>query len=203
MIQFPQLSSALEQKDVRMFREFWTAMDEEPRRRIIDAIEQALKLAGAKGFEDAEETMQQIADLLTQRVKPLMNRERLETLLQQVELPPDNEQMFIAMTENLPSLIGVALNMLSSEAEKTFPVSNTGRPKSLTSTKRIAVCEHILKLYGQGTKLMIAKQRTGQKFGVSLSTVERTWAERKNGHKPSLDEVIDFLKSPKQTTGPG
>lgn len=171
-------------------------MDDEPRRRIIDAIEQALKLAGAKGFEDAEETMQQIADLLTQRVKPLMNRERLEALLEQVELPPKDEQMFMAMAESFPSLIVVALNMLSSEAAKTFPVANAGRPQSLTSTKRIEVCEHILKLYGQGTKLMVAKQRTAQKFGVSLSTVERTWAERKNGHKPSLNEMIDFLKSP-------
>jgi hypothetical protein len=180
-----------------------TTMDEEPRRRIIDAVEQALKLAGAKGFEDAEATMQQIADFFAHRVKPIMNRERLEALLQQAELPPEDEQMFIAMAESFPSLIGVALNMLSSEAAKTFPVSNTGRPKSLTSTKRRAVCEHIARLYGQGTNLKVAKKRTAQKFNVSLSTVERSWAERKIGHKPSLNELIDFLKSPKQTVDPG
>ncbi len=171
-------------------------MDEAPRRKIIDAIERALKLTGAEGFEDAEATMQQIAEFFAHRVKPIMNRERLEALLQQAELPPEDEQMFIAMAESLPSLIGVALNMLSSEAAKSFPISNTGRRKSLTSTERRAACEHIATLYGQGTNLMVAKKRAAQKFGVSLSTVERTWAERKNGHKPSLNEVIDFLKSP-------
>jgi hypothetical protein len=171
-------------------------VDEEPRRRVIDAVEQALKLAGAKGFEDAEATMQQIADFFAHRVKPVFNRERLETLLQQAEMPPEEEQMLIAIAESLPSLIGVALNMLSLEAAKSFPVLNTGRPKSLTSTKRTAVCEHIAKLYGQGTNLKVAKNRTAQKFNVSLSTVERSWAERKIGHKPSLNELIDFLKSP-------
>ena len=177
-------------------------MEEEPRRRIIDAIEQALKLAGAKGFEDAEETMQQIADFFAHRVKPIMNRQRLDALLQQAEPSPESEQMLMTMVENLPSLAVVFLSMVSSEASKSFPIANSGRPKSLTSDNRRAVCEYIGKLHSQGTKLKIAKERTAQKFSVSLSTVERTWAERKKGHKPSLSELIDFLKSPQQPAGP-
>jgi hypothetical protein len=171
-------------------------VDDKARQKIIDAIEQALKLAGAQGFDDAEQTIQQIADFFSDRVKPLMNRERLDALLQQVEVPAEKEQMLIAVAESLPSLIGVAINVLSSEAAKSFPISNTGRPKLLTSDERKAVCEHVAKLHGQGTNLKIAKERTAQKFDVSISTVERAWAERKKGHKPSLNEVIEFLKSP-------
>ena len=171
-------------------------VDDQARRKVIDALEQAFKLAGAESLEDAAAIMQQIADFFAHRVKPLLNREQLDALLQQSELSSENEQMLITMVENLPSLVVVGLNMLSSEAAKSFPVANTGSPKSLTSENRRAVCEYIGKLHSQGTDLKVAKERTAQKFSVSLSTVERTWAERKKGHKPSLNEMIDFLKSP-------
>lgn len=140
--------------------------------------------------------MQQIADFFAHRVKPVLNRETLDALLKQAQLSADEEQMFITMVENLPSLIVFGLTMVSTEAAKTFPVTNTGRPKSLEVKTRRSVCDYIAKLFSEGTGLKIAKQRAADKFGVSLSTVERTWAERKKGHKPSLNELIDFLKSP-------
>jgi hypothetical protein len=177
-------------------------MEDMARQKVIDAIEQALISVGAKGFEDAEATMQQIADFFSYRVKPLMNRERLNELLEKAEISSTDEQMLMAISESLPSLIAVGLTMLSSHATKSFPLPNTGRPKSLTSQKRRAVCENIAKLHAEGTNLITAKQRTAQKFNVSLSTVERIWAERKKGHKPSVNEVIDFFKSKNSNTAP-
>jgi hypothetical protein len=40
-----------------------------------------------------------------------------------------------------------------------------------------------------------AKQRTAQKFDVSASTIDRTWAERKKGHKLSAKEIVDKLRA--------
>lgn len=176
-------------------------MDEKARQKLIDAIEQALISVGAKGFEDAEAKMQQVADFFSHRIRPLMNRERLNELLEKAEISSTDEQMLTAITESLPSLVVFGLTMLSSQATKSFPLPNTGRPKSLTSEKRRAVCENIAKLHGEGINLKTAKQRTAQKFDVSPSTVERAWAERKKGHKPSFNEVIDFLKTQNSNAG--
>jgi hypothetical protein len=173
-------------------------VEKEKREQIIAAIEHTFKSIGAESLDDAGATIQKLSDFLSLKVKPLMSREHLDALLTQADIKAEDEEMLVALFENLPSVIGMLLNMISSEAAKTFPLANIGRPKSLSSEKRRSVCANIAQLHGQGTNLKVAKTRTAQKFGISMSTVERIWAERKKGHKPSVTELIDFLKKPQE-----
>lgn len=165
---------------------------------LIEGLERLLKQGGVQTLEDAGASVERIAEILNQVIKPLCNRERLREELSKIEMSAEDEVLIRATAENFPAiavaLFGEALPLM----RKEFPIVNAGRPKSLTSEQARAVCQYIGHLHAQGLDIKTAKQRTAQKFDVSASTIERTWAERKKGHKLSVKEIVDRLKA-KQT----
>jgi hypothetical protein len=162
---------------------------------LIEGLERLLKQGGIQTLEDAGVAVQRIAEILNQGIKPLCNRERLREELSNIEVSAEDEVLIRAMAENFPAiavaLFGEALPLM----RKEFPIVNAGRPKSLTGEEAKAVCQYIGQLHAQGLDIKTAKQRTAQKFGVSGSTIDRTWAGRKKGHKLSVKEIVDKLKA--------
>jgi hypothetical protein len=162
---------------------------------LIDGLDRLLKQGGIQTLDDAGAAVQRIADLLNQVIKPLCNREHLREELSKIDASAEDEVLIRATAENFPAiaiaLLGEALPLM----RKEFPVVNAGRPKSLTSEQAKAVCEYIGHLHAQGLDIKASKERTAQKFDVSASTIDRTWAKRKNGHKLSVKEIVDKLKS--------
>lgn len=162
---------------------------------LIENLERLLKEGGIQTLEDAGAAVQRIAEILSQVIRPLCNRERLREELSKFEVSAEDEALIRATAENFPAiaiaLFGEALPLM----RKEFPVVNAGRPKSLKSEEAKAVCQYIGHLHAQGLDIKTAKQRTAQKFGVSASTINRTWAERKTGHKFSVKEIVDKLKA--------
>lgn len=169
-------------------------MDEAKVRILIDTIEQSFQKLGAQNLDEAAAVIDKLIDFFSNQVKPLMNRQVLESLLRSTESTPENEQLLMTMLEQLPLIVALFLQNLSTEASKTFPNGNGGRPRSLNAANRRELCQHIAKLHGEGVSLGTAKARASQKYGVSVSTVERIWAERKNGHKPSPEELFELIK---------
>jgi hypothetical protein len=170
-------------------------MNEQTVQVLIESLERLLKQGGIQTLEDAGAAVQRIAEVLNQVIKPLCNRERLREELSKIDVTAEDEVLIRAAAENFPAiavaLFGEALPLM----RKEFPVANAGRPKSLTSEQTKTVCQYIGHLHAQGLDIKTAKQRTAQKFDVSASTIDRTWAERKKGHKPSVKEIIDKLKA--------
>jgi hypothetical protein len=170
-------------------------MNEQTVQVLIESLERLLKQGGIQTLEDAGAAVQRIAEILNQVIKPLCNRERLREELSKIDVTAEDEVLIRAAAENFPAiavaLFGEALPLM----RKEFPVANAGRPKSLTSEQAKTVCQYIGHLHAQGLDIKTAKQRTAQKFDVSASTIDRTWAERKKGHKPSVKEIIDKLKA--------
>jgi hypothetical protein len=172
-------------------------MKDETIQAVIQCLERVLPQIGIPTLEDAVIAVQRLADVLT-RIAPLCNRERLQEELAKIDVSTADDMLIRSATENLPALAVALFEEALPLMRKEFTVINAGRPKSLTSEQQRAVCEYVGQLYGDGLEIKVAKQRAAQKFDVSVSTINRTWAERKKGHKPSIKEVLDILKA-KQT----
>lgn len=172
-------------------------MKDETVQAVLECIEQVLPQMGIPTLEDAAVAIQRFAGILNQ-VTPFCNRERLKEELAKIEVSATDDMLIRAATENFPALAVALFAEALPLMRKEFPVINAGRPKSLTSERQRAVCEYVGQLYAEGLEIKVAKQRAAQKFHVSTSTINRTWAGRKKGHKPSIKEVVEILKS-KQT----
>jgi hypothetical protein len=171
-----------------------TFMKEETIEAVIQCLERVLPQIGIPTLEDAGLAVQRLADVLA-GIPPYCNRGRLREELAKVDVSTADEMLIRATTENLPALAIALFEEALPQMRKEFTVMNSGRPKSLTSEQQRAVCEYVGQLYASGTEIKIAKQRAAQKFNVSTSTINRTWGERKKGHKPSIREVLEVLKS--------
>lgn len=169
-------------------------MNDQTIEALIDALERFLKHAGVQTLEDAGAAVQRLADILNQ-IPPYCNRKRLAEVLRQLEVTTEDEILIRGMSENFPAVMVALLEEALPIMRKEFPVINAGRPRSLTTEQQKAVCEYIGKLHVDGLDLKTAKKRTAQKFAVSMSTVERTWADRKQGHKPTPKEILGILKA--------
>jgi hypothetical protein len=172
-------------------------MKDETVQAVLECIERVLPQMGIPTLEDAGVAIQRLAHILNQ-ITPFCNRERLKEELVKIEVSAADDILIRAATENFPALAVALFEEALPLMRKEFPVINAGRPKSLTSEQERAVCEYVGQLYAEGLEIKIAKQRAAQKFHVSASTINRTWAGRKKGHKPSIKEVIEILKA-KQT----
>lgn len=169
-------------------------MKNETVQTVIECIERILPQVGIPTLEDAGVAIQRVAEVLN-RIPPFCNRERLKEELAKIEVSVADDMLIRAATENFPGLAVALFEEALPLMRKEFPVINAGRPKSLTSEQQRAVCEYVGKLYSEGLEIKIAKQRAAQKFDVSVSTINRAWAGRKKGHKPSIKEVVDILKA--------
>jgi hypothetical protein len=169
-------------------------MNEQTVQMVIGCLERLLQHVGIQTLEEAGAALQRIADILMQ-AKPFCNRERLSEWLRKNELGAEDEMLIRGISEGFPAVAVALLEEVLPVMRKEFPVSNAGRPKSLTSEQARGVCAYVGKLYTEGLDIKTAKKRAAQKFDVSVSTIERAWAERKKGHKPSPKEILGILKS--------
>jgi hypothetical protein len=169
-------------------------MKDETVQAVIECIERVLPQIGIPTLEDAGVAVQRFADILNQ-IAPFCNRVRLKEELAKIEVSAADDMLIRAATENFPALAVALFAEALPQMRKEFPVINAGRPKSLTSEQQRAVCEYVGQLYAEGLEIKIAKHRAAQKFHVSASTINRTWAGRKKGHKPSIKEVVEILKA--------
>lgn len=169
-------------------------MKDETVQAVLECIERVLPQMGIPTLEDAGVAVQRFAQILNQ-ITPFCNRERLKEELTKIEVSAANDMLIRAATENFPALAVALFAEALPLMRKQFPVINAGRPKSLTTEQQRAVCEYVGQLYSEGLEIKIAKQRAAQKFHVSASTINRTWAGRKKGHKPSIKEVVEILKA--------
>jgi hypothetical protein len=154
-------------------------LSEESRLRIIEAVEKTSQDMGsaslAEGVANLERAIQIFSGVLVHLRTPVS----LDAALQKLEIPSDEEAKFISMIENTGKFVNFVMPRLLKHLD-VIAMTQPGRPKALTSSEEKDVCDHIGKLYSVGVELGIAKDRAALKFGVSRSTVERAWMDRKS-----------------------
>lgn len=155
-----------------------------------------MKLVGENSFDEGFAKARKVFVAIAAHLEALGDRKAFDTMLSKLEISAEEEQQFLAVAENLTALLGLGVQIFAQRFSKEFPVKLSGRPKSLPQAQERKLCEFIGGLFLQGTQLKVCKKRAAQKFGVSLRTVERVWADRKmKKRKPSVGEMLEFLEA--------
>jgi hypothetical protein len=176
-------------------------MTDETVQAVVDGLERLLKQhAAVERLEDASQLIQRFTDFLLHQVMPFCNREHLIETLKQKDATAEEEMLIRGVIADFPGIALALFEHALPMVRKEFPTANSGRPKSLTSGEEKVVCEYVGKLHTEGLNIKTAKQRAAQKFNVSVSTINRTWAERKKGHIPSAKEILQIFKAKQAST---
>ena len=103
------------------------------------------------------------------------SREEAVRILESLPDPsPEAFEKVMAFLQTLPYFLRGVFH----EAAKGLPPSPGGRPRGLTHQESRDVCKQIGQLYGEGVSLADAKSRMAQRYGVSLTTIQRVWKKR-------------------------
>jgi len=87
---------------------------------------------------------------------------------------PTELEAFLVFVRTVPFILRGAFQDLA----KGLPPSPGGRPHELRLDQSREVCKQIGYLYGEGVTRADAKSRMAQRYGVSLSTIQRAWNKR-------------------------
>ena len=153
-------------------------MSEENRLRVINAMEKGFQDGGAVDFADASSTVENLAKLLLSSAAFFRSRETVDTALQKLEMTEEEERKFVRGMESLVFAVSFLMPRVLKSAE-AIAFSEPGRPKSLSPAKEQEMVNYISRLHALETDMSICKDRAAQKFGISRSTVERIWLDRK------------------------
>lgn len=157
---------------------FDVRMSEENRLRVVNAIERAFQDAGVADIAEGAAIVEKFAKFVSDGIVHFRDRRTLMDALGAIEIAPEEEMKFVTGMEKMAVLMTFTAPRVIRAIEKVV-TSTAGRPAKLDSKQEIELCEYVAKLNGQGVELTTSKDRAAQKFGVSRSTVERVWLDRK------------------------
>ena len=111
------------------------------------------------------------------------SRERLTaSLITGPNLDPEALERCLALIRMLPYLLRSFFQGIA----KRLPPPPGGRPRELAPPECRDICLQIGYLYGQGVELPDAQKRMGQRYDVSLRTIQRAWQQRAKWQPASL-----------------
>ena len=156
------------------------------KRELCERVVLECEQVGQKMGMDFYQTMKK-APAVVERWKPYIltaqqvwqnANDREEAVQFLLALPDPSAEEFEKVTAFLRTLPPSARP--AKDAAKGLPSPPGGRPHGLTPKQGREVCRQIGQLYGEGVDLADAKLRMAQRYGVSLSTIQRAWKKRVN-----------------------
>ena len=149
----------------------------ELREKVIERLEEVSKWAGAPDFDAGMQQATKFFTLMQDATARMQTKDALRKLLDELPDPTPAEEALLSATANfMPQIISVVLKQLARVIQNAAPVP-PGRP-SVDFLQKGQVVAYVGKLHTQGCSLELSKARAAQKFGLSESTVQRTWDDR-------------------------
>ncbi len=168
-------------------------MRPEFRDQVLAALDEVAQIVGIPAIEQGIDLSCRAFEKLLGMMNPIRTREAFSESLDQAEVPPEEEPIVLASLRVLPHFIGTEIKQAAKQAAKDFP-THTGRKGSLSAEQKAEMCAFIGKLYAQGVKLTVCKQRAAQRFGVGVRTVERAWRHRGDlPAQPDFETAMAYL----------
>ncbi len=163
-------------------------MEDQMRERMVVALEQVVRMAGAPSFEEG---MRQAKTLLgtvsswilfaNNFIEPIQTSEDMRKALDSRMSLSEGEQTLLLITlENLPQMLRLAFASVVKEVAATLPPAHVGRRPSFTPEESKTVLDYVSHLNRMGAEMPIAKDRAARKFGCSRRTIDRMWTHRKS-----------------------
>jgi hypothetical protein len=82
------------------------------------------------------------------------------------------------------------------QSAKDNPVSvSPGRPVVLADSAKDEICDSVSDLYRKGVALTLAKERSAERFGVSMRSVERVWRQRNKLAERKPQTIADLFEA--------
>jgi hypothetical protein len=100
------------------------------------------------------------------------SKERLRTLLLEVDDTDESAPMAIGAFRMLPAIVRLGVEKLADQMRGDLPGLPTGKPNSLSQEEKLQAIEFISGLHKSGVAMDIAYGRTAQRFGIGKSTAK-------------------------------
>lgn len=171
-------------------------MDEKMREKMILAIENAMRKAGAQNYEEGLKSATKFIEFLYNGVHSIQTIEGLRKTLDSCEpLSKSDERLILYAMEHLPSLMRIGLKLVAKKAAYTLPLPPSGRPPALSARESQEMLDYIWALNRKGTPMSAAKYRASQKYGCSQRTIARLCNNRSSipDDKPTMTDVISRI----------
>ena len=172
-------------------------MRPELRDKLLQVADRKLQQFGMQSLEEAVDKACVGFEKLSLAMTPIRTRQGLIELFDRVELTEAEEIYAIPVAEHFPHVLRELIIHLFESALRDLPPQPAGRKRSLSFDESAELCSYVAELFGKLPDLKACKKRAAQRFGVSLSTVERAWRKRGENSSDVIQaaEVVDYIKA--------
>lgn len=171
-------------------------MDEKTREKMVLALDNAVRVAGAKDYEEGMRSAKRLFEILSIRVQSIQTIDDLRKMLDSLSPMSKRDEMLLLFAfKRLPQVLRIGLNVLAKKAVSTLPSPTPGRPRILTAQQTREMLDYVSHLQRIGCSLDVAKNRASQKYGCSGRTIDRLWPKRETipDDEPTIEELLDFI----------
>jgi hypothetical protein len=165
----------------------------ETRDRLLTGIDCATaKLTQFQTIESVAFWLWQFSGRVHRKLENVRTREQIAALL---DIEPEPSASTIRAFEWVihfaPFLLNRLVKKVVKDAVKGLRENPSGPKPVVEQSQRRAICQYIGSLYGDGVSKKDAQKRAAMKWGVSVRSVERVWAQRGryDEHEMSIDEA--------------
>jgi hypothetical protein len=187
-------------------------VDIEIREKMVVAFDKLVRVAGASSFEEGMRQAEALTGLLSNWIlfangfiRKIQTIEELrQTLDSQMSLPERDQILLLAALQSLPQILRLGITAIAEKAVSTLPPPRGGRKRILTAPKAQEMLDFISKLNRVGTQMKVAKKRAAERFGCSLRTVQRLWANRESVPSeapPTIQVLLSTILKEVQSDG--
>jgi hypothetical protein len=171
-------------------------VDEKTRERLVLAVENAIRVSGAKNYEAGMKQALKLIEFVHTGIRSIQTIDDLRTTLDScLPMSKSEEKIAVLAISFLPQILRIGLKMAAQEAQRTLPALPGGRPRAITAIETAQVRDFVSKLIREGSTLKAAKDRASRKFVLSKRTIERIWSGRKAmpENEPTIKDALRYI----------
>ncbi len=163
-------------------------MKPETRDRLLAGIDSATaRLTQFPTIESVVLWLWEFSGRVHRKLENVRTREQIVALLD-AEPEPSASTIWMceSVTDYAPFLVNRFVKKVAKEAAKNLPENPSGPKPVIAESEKPLICAFIKELYGNKVSVQDAKRRASKKWGVSVRSVERVWAERGSSDGPEM-----------------
>lgn len=152
------------------------------------------KLTQFSTIESVAQWLWEFSGRVHRKMENVRTREQIVTLLDaEPEPSPATIRVFESVIRFAPYLVNRLVKNVAKDAVKGLAENPPGPKPVIPESEKPLIIAIILDLMGKKVSRQDAQGRAAMKWGVSLRSIERHWAQRDNFHEPkmSIEEAQD------------
>jgi len=159
---------------------------------LLQRFEELMRQMGAPSYEEGMQKYIKLLEYLAQSAKAVSTKADFRRAMTELERPdPVMQRMLLGFCDHIPRLAVYGARRFAEDEEANLPPLPPGR-KPMTVQQKAEVIRFIVGRIEQGANTDQAKKRAAKRFGISRSTVQRTWDDRGNMGQVDFGSVLGW-----------